>query len=197
LRSNGVLLDKNNFESLGISEKVEHVIISLHAATKKTYNKIVLNSDFERIIKNIEWLSIMKKTSKIKGICLVAVISSLNYREMIPFIKLAQRYNAMVAFLEYVKWDTKMGQNYNKMAIFKEWHPQYNKYVRISNKIMNDGNFTNSVSQISPLLFNLKPISTMQWLKYRVKDMEHKRGLRLFFRIARKAYRLLKYIFKK
>jgi wyosine [tRNA(Phe)-imidazoG37] synthetase (radical SAM superfamily) len=174
LRSNGVLVDKNNFESLGIIDKVQDVIISLHAATKKTYNKIVLNSDFRRIIKNIEWLCSMKKTGKINNIYLIAVISFLNYREMIPFIKLAQRYNAMVTFLEYVKWDTKMGQHYDKMAVFKEWHPQYNKYVRISNKIMNNGNLRNSVSSISPLLFNLKLISTGEWLRYRIKEMTNR-----------------------
>jgi molybdenum cofactor biosynthesis enzyme MoaA len=172
IRSNGVLTDKNNFESLGILDKIDSVVISLHAVKKRTYDRIVLDSDFDRIIKNIEWLSSMKKAGNIKHFTLVSVVSRLNYREMISFVKLAKKYNAMVNFLEYFSWGTKMGQQYVKMAVFKEYHPQYNNYIRIINKIMHNEIYRKTVGLISPLLCNLQPISAGKWWKYRFKDIK-------------------------
>jgi MoaA/NifB/PqqE/SkfB family radical SAM enzyme len=191
--SNGILVDKQNFESLGIIDKVADIIISLHAVKKTTYNRIVLDSDFIRIIKNIEWLSSMKKNGKIRKIKLVSVVSALNYREMPEFVEMARKYGATVNFLEFYSWDTKMGQNYDKMAVFKEWHPEYNNYVKIINSVMQDEDLKKSVSDISPLLYNLRPINAGKWLKYRLNGLKNRIGFRLPYRILRKIYRIAKY----
>jgi radical SAM protein with 4Fe4S-binding SPASM domain len=171
LRTNGVLADKKNFESLGLIGRIRHVFISLHAVTNKTYDKIVLDSDFNRIMNNIKWLDSIKNKGSIDGFDLIMVVSALNYREMIPFLKFAQKYKTAATFLEYFNWGTKMGEQYGKMAVFKEWHFHYNKYVRISSKIMTDRNLKKSLKLISPLLINLNPVSTGRWIKYRIEDM--------------------------
>jgi wyosine [tRNA(Phe)-imidazoG37] synthetase (radical SAM superfamily) len=195
IRSNGILTDKKNFEELGILNKINVVIISLHAVKKSTYNHIVLDSDFSRIIKNVNWIS----SNKICNITLVSVISALNYREMPTFIRLAQNYSAKVCFYEYINFGNKMGQRYEQMAVFKEYHPRYNKYVKISNKIMNDERLRKSIASVSPLLFNLEPITVGQWLKYRIKNlksqlkkMKDKKGWHLVYLVSRKGYRVLR-----
>jgi radical SAM protein with 4Fe4S-binding SPASM domain len=57
VRTNGLMCDEKNCLDLGILDKMDNVIVSLHAATQKTYNKMVLDSDFYKIIENIKWLS--------------------------------------------------------------------------------------------------------------------------------------------
>ena len=183
IRTNGLLVDEKTLADLNILDKISSVIISLHASTKKTYDRIVLDSDFSKIIKNIEWLHKLKKDGKINLISLVAVISWLNYKEIISFAKLAKRYDAEVFFLEYCRFDTKMKFQYDKMAVFKKEHPEYNKLVRIlHNKFFETNNAT-----FSPVFQNLKPISTCEWLKYRfIKIMEKIK--KLIKRIVRKIF---------
>jgi hypothetical protein len=90
---------------------------------------------------------------------------------MIAFVKFAQKHSALVCFYEYVNFGNKMGESYDKMAVFKESHPKYNEYVRISNKIMNDEKLRNTIYSISPLLYNLKPIGAKEWIKYRISEI--------------------------
>ena len=166
LYSNGLLLNERNFKELGITDRINNIIISLHATTKKTYDKIVLDSDFYEIIKNIEWLSKMKKIGNDGIFQLVFVVSLINYKEMIPFIKMARTYEACTNFLEYTNFGSKMGEQYKKWAVFTKEHPHYNKFVKIVNNDIFKGN-----DCIMPAIFqNLKPISTTEWLKYRLKD---------------------------
>jgi wyosine [tRNA(Phe)-imidazoG37] synthetase (radical SAM superfamily) len=173
IRSNGLMADKKNFESLGITDKVQDVVISLHASKKKIYNKIVLDSDFNRIIKNIEYLCSERNKNGLPNIFLVSVVSALNYFDMIPFIKMAKKYNSYVSFFEHIITEpTKMNLQYKKMAVFKPWHPKYNKYVRITKKIFKNEKWRRQINTFSPLLFNLEPISLKEYWRYRFEDLK-------------------------
>jgi MoaA/NifB/PqqE/SkfB family radical SAM enzyme len=164
VHTNGLLCDQKNCDDLGITGRIENIVVSLHAVTKETYNKIVKHSDFDRIIKNIEWIAEMKKQGDIRYFTLVMVVLSMNYKEMANFAEMAFKYGAEITFTQYFpSWNT------DEMDISKEFHPAYNKFVRIVNKLLKDPRMKESYFATG--FRDLKPIGTAKWLKYRFKAL--------------------------
>lgn len=160
LISNGILCDENNLTELGIINKLLSVTISLHAVNKKTYDKLVIGGDFDRVIKNLEFLSNLKKEGKLANFIFNFVVNAYNYKEMAAYIKMAEKYGATVGFLELLKLETNEDV-YKKLNIFDEKHPEYNDFVRVlKNPIFRSGRCT-----INDCMLNMKPISFIQSLK--------------------------------
>lgn len=72
---------------------VDRMIVSIDAATKKTYEKIRVNANFDTVIKNIKRLQEIKKWSKspYPEIVFHYVICKLNLGEVLPFIDLVKK----------------------------------------------------------------------------------------------------------
>lgn len=70
--------------------KVDRIFVSLDAATKETYEKIRVGSDFYKVIKNIEFLFKKKKetNSEFPRIDFHFIVNKLNYSEIPEFIEL-------------------------------------------------------------------------------------------------------------
>lgn len=162
LISNGVLCDKENLEELGIIDKLISITISLHATTKKTYDKLVINGNFEKVLNNLNFLSELKKSGKLDRFILNFVVNSYNYKEMVDYMKLAQKIGATVGFLELLKLETNEDV-YEKINIFDEKHPEYNNFV----KILKNPIFRSDICTINDTMLNLKKISIFKQLKYK------------------------------
>ena len=161
--SNGILCDKENLKEVGILDKLLSVTISFHATKKKTYNKLVIGGNFEKVMKNLEFLSTLKKTDKIERLILNFVVNSYNYKEMVSYIKLAKKLDATVGFLELLKLETNK-EIYDKLNICNEKHPQYNDFV----KVIHNPIFKTEICTINDSMLNLKPISIFKALKYKL-----------------------------
>lgn len=160
LISNGILCDKKNLEELGIIDKLISITISLHATKKSTYDKLVVNGDFNKVINNLNFLSEMKKMGKLDKFILNFVVNSYNYKEMVPYVKMAQKIGATVGFLELLKLETNEDV-YEKINIFDKHHPQYNSFV----KVLKNPIFHSEICTINDTMLNLKPISIFELLK--------------------------------
>lgn len=90
--------------------KVDRIFVSLDAATKKTYEKIRVGSDFERVINNVKNLIILKERKKTHWpeIYFHFVVQKNNYLEMPLFIELVhsltQGTNSAVQFSRMLHW---------------------------------------------------------------------------------------------
>ena len=162
LITNGILCDKKNLDELDITDKLLSVTVSLHAVKKQTYDKLVKNGDFEAVIKNLRFLSELKKQGKLEKFILNFVVNAYNYREMAEYIKMADLYGASVGFLELLKLETNENV-FDELNICNEKHPKYNDFVKImKNQVFKSGKCT-----INEEMLNLKPISIFKVLKYR------------------------------
>ncbi len=94
--TNGILCNEKNIKDFGLEGRIYDVTISLHAACKRTYNRIVRKGNWEEVIKNIEYLSQLRDKNQIKSLNFTFVLSSLNYRDLPKFIEFAKGYNANV-----------------------------------------------------------------------------------------------------
>lgn len=131
--SNGVLMTKKLCKNIGIYNRIDNVTISVHAATKETYNKIVRYGNFDKVLENLEWLAEEKKNNKIKNISLVFVMHKVNYKEIPDFIALSKKYNASPGFSCYGYWGTEFGKDYEDAAVWLPGHPEYNEFLEVLN----------------------------------------------------------------
>lgn len=162
LHTNGVLCDKKNCDELGITDKLVSIDISMHAASKETYEKIMIGSNYERVLDNIKWLSGLKQAGKLKRLDLYFVVQKMNYKEMPDFVRFAESVNADVYFWEYRNWGNEWGlKNYDTVAVYEKWHPEYNKFARLlQNKI-----FSHPNCHLNNYLKTIKPINCFKHAK--------------------------------
>ena len=73
LLTNGLLFNEKFVDELGIVNKIERIVVSLHAARKTTYETIMRGSKYDLVHKNLEWIFSLKKSGKIKDVCLIFV----------------------------------------------------------------------------------------------------------------------------
>lgn len=132
LKTNGLLCNEKNIKEMGLEDKINNISISIHAATKDTYEKIVRGGKWETLIKNLEYL----KSLNIKETNFNFVIHSLNYEEMPAFVKMANKYNATALFWRMDNWShSKMSYDFNIYTCWKPWHSDYKNFLKILNKL--------------------------------------------------------------
>ena len=155
LHTNGVLCDKKNCDELGITDKIISVDVSMHSVSKKIYNKIMLGSNYEKVLSNLKWLSSLKQKGQLKRLDLYFVVQKINYKEMADFVDFAKSIDADVYFWEYRNWGNLWGaKNYEKVAIFEKFHYQYNQFAKyLENKNFNAKNchLNNYLKQIKTI----------------------------------------------
>ncbi|MGN0004940.1 MAG: SPASM domain-containing protein [Candidatus Gastranaerophilaceae bacterium] len=132
--TNGILATEENVKELGLDGRLKSVEISIHAATKETYDKIVRGGDFDAVMKNLRYFAKKKKEGEIEYIQATFVVSSINYREMIDFQKMVNDLEIASSFWEYRKYGgAEMDKNYDEIAVFEPYHPEHDQFVKIVN----------------------------------------------------------------
>lgn len=130
--TNGLLFDEKMCNYLGIADKIFKVIFSIHASTKETYDKIVRGSDFERVMTNLRYAVDLKNQGKIEEIDMNFVVSTLNFREMVDFQRLANELDVFTHFTEYRSWGhVEMDKEYEKYAVYLPENPYYKEFKEI------------------------------------------------------------------
>lgn len=132
LVSNGFLCNKENIEKLGLRNKIDKLTISIHAATEETHKKIFRTGSLQTILNNLKEIKEMKDNGEIPFIQLIFVITSMNYKEIPDFVKLAQDLNMVAVFCDYVAYDyTEMGRNGKEYNIIKPEHPLHKDLLEV------------------------------------------------------------------
>jgi MoaA/NifB/PqqE/SkfB family radical SAM enzyme len=162
IHTNGTLCDEQNCTDLGILERMQGVQVSIHAASRRIYDKIVRGGgpdNYERVWKNVGWLSGLKKKGVLRGLHLVFVVSSLNYLEMKPFLERAMELDAVADFWEYRPMGSRMARCYEDFAIFEPKHPQY---LRLA-EILRDKIFQSPHCRMNDVLRNVSASKVPFW----------------------------------
>ncbi len=96
ITTNGLLLREEIIAQM-IRTGFSRVNISLDAATKQTYERIRVGSNFDKVMRNIGDLNRLKEEagSETPSLCLVFVLMRSNIRELPAFIRLAHELKAV------------------------------------------------------------------------------------------------------
>lgn len=161
--TNGYLFNENFCNSIGITDRIDQIVISMHAMKKNTYEKIMRGSKFNTVLKNLDYIFQLHREKRINEVSIVYVVSSRNYKELPIFIEFCKKNNVNPIIWEYRKLGkTEMGNNIKKYTVWNKSHPQYNDFVKIINQIKNE-------CRMPQLFSDLKPISKIQEYKNKIK----------------------------
>ena len=140
--TNGILGDENKFRELNIFDKIDVITLSLHSASRWTYNKIVRGGDWNKVMNNIKLYSKMKEEGLIKQFRMIFVVYDENYKDMEKFIELAKKYNAIAEFwaLRPVE-TTEIGKNFDKHSLLNENHKHHKNLIKILKKPVFESNY--------------------------------------------------------
>lgn len=120
--NNGTLMSSKFVDRL--CEKYEDItiLISIDAATKKTYEYLRRGGNFDYLMKNLEYLSKKKKESKnIKKVYLNFVIQRHNYLEIPEFVQLVKRLGFEVSnFTRIINWGTYSDEEFKYISMYDE-----------------------------------------------------------------------------
>lgn len=141
IHTNGILCNEKNCDELGITDKINDILLSLHAIKKETYDKLVLGGDFDVAMTNLKWLIKLKNEDKIKIIHLISVVNSYNYEEMPEFVKFAIDNGIIAGLWAYRPWRFSPMKDDESFNICDKNNKDYPKLVKImKNEIFNHPN---------------------------------------------------------
>jgi molybdenum cofactor biosynthesis enzyme MoaA len=151
IMTNGVLLTPETWEKMSkIHANIDNIFISIDAATPETYRKIRINGDFERLVKNIEFLGRKRKENKLNQLILALVVQKNNYKEMADVVAIAKKYHVdRVNFSSLDNWESWELEQYYANAVCNPRHPEYRQLLQVlRNPVFDDpvvvlGNISN------------------------------------------------------
>lgn len=162
--TNGIKCTEENLKKHNLLDRLFNIHISLHAATSKTYKKIFRTDKFNDVMKNLEYISSLKKSDRIKNFEIMFVITAANYKDMPAFVKLAEKLDARATFSACIGGYAEYIMDRDEYAVFYQNHHNYNDFVKmIKNPI-----FNSQYCYLPNYLRELKPVSFKQSIKNKI-----------------------------
>jgi len=132
IRTNGVLLTKKQWNKLArIHNNIEILVISVDAATEKTYNIVRRGGNWTLLLKNLRYLKTLDINTRLD-----IVVQQHNYKELPKIVKLAERYNFNnINFTLLTNWGTFTEKQLAHLQVWKPEHPEYNNFIKVLKKM--------------------------------------------------------------
>lgn len=119
--SNGNLFDQKHWEEL-IGGKKGKILLtaSIDAATEKTYSLIRCGGNFEKIKKNMQFASALRKEGKLAYFRINFVVQKSNYQEMIPFVEWGNSLGVdEIFFTKILNWGTFSDEEFKEISMME------------------------------------------------------------------------------
>jgi hypothetical protein len=132
LRTNALLFNEKIWKSIKKSHThIDIVIISIDAATKKTYSIVRKPGNFNVLLKNLEVVKRVKDNEVRFSLDFAFCVQKRNFREMGEFVSFAERYGAdRVSFGLLTPNGCLVGDAFLEHAVHLESHPEYPEFIR-------------------------------------------------------------------
>lgn len=155
IMTNGILFNRQAWESMHkIHKNISSVYISIDAATEATYGITRRGGNWNLLMKNIEFISMLRARNEIGFLRLDFVVQDHNYQEMIEFVSLGKKFKADEVFFQKVaNWGFFTPEEFIQRAVYKEDHPDYVKFLEVlghenlKDGIVNHGNLGHFFSE--------------------------------------------------
>ncbi|MBR3306288.1 MAG: SPASM domain-containing protein [Lachnospiraceae bacterium] len=121
IMTNGTLFTQQEWRRL--KDKYENISfsVSIDAATRKTYEKIRCGGNYEKLMKNMELLSALRKNNKVASVRVNMIVQKSNYKEIPDFIAWAKRMGFDEVNLSHIRnWGTFSEKEFSDVSMFDE-----------------------------------------------------------------------------
>jgi tetratricopeptide (TPR) repeat protein len=131
--SNGVLFDRNAWETFDLKDRVEAIFISVDAAREETYKIVRRGGDYKRLLRNLTFLKSLRENENQQFRWeLHFVVSKRNYREMPEFVQLSKDLGVdWVVFSMQRNWGHVSAAEMKELAVFNTDHPEHGEFREI------------------------------------------------------------------
>jgi hypothetical protein len=132
LHTNGLLWTQRNWERIHpeIRARVLEAHVSIDAASPGTYAINRRGGDFERLLRNLEFVARDLRPSPLLWLGVSMVVQENNFEEMADFVRLGQRFGVNgVYFSQIVNWGTFSDEEFSKRAIHLPEHPRHGELI--------------------------------------------------------------------
>ena len=133
--TNGVLCSEKMLENLGITDRISGLEVSVHAASERTYNKLIKGGNFKKVSENLKYISSLKKSGKIEKFQMNFAINAYNYKEMEKFAKWSIKLGAHPSFLPLLILNENERVQFDRLNVVNPKHTEYNNFLKIINKL--------------------------------------------------------------
>lgn len=119
-----------------IPENIREVItstdIGIDAASPETYSINRRGGNFEQLLKNLEFISTLRKNGPLKSLKISMVVQANNFREMPDFVKLGYRFGVdHIYFSQLVNWGTFSEKEFRDRAVHFLTHPTHSEFAHL------------------------------------------------------------------
>ena len=117
-----------------IPEEIRRLVssaeISIDAARAETYSMNRRGGDFEKLLRNLEFISSLLKNGPLKSVTISMVVQENNFQEMPDFVRLGKRLGFdVIYFSQLVNWGTFANKEYKRRAVHLPTHPRHSEFV--------------------------------------------------------------------
>lgn len=121
--SNGTLITPEKWEEFyqGKENSEIYICISIDAATEETYKKLRRGGDFQKLYKNMKYLSKLRKNREIEYFQINFVVQRENYLEMEKFVEFGIELGVdKVFFTKVLNWGTYTEEEFQEITMMSE-----------------------------------------------------------------------------
>lgn len=134
LISNGLLWTQHNWEAIPAEVRalVHTAAISIDAARPDTYAVNRRLGTFDKLLRNLEFVSTLRKNGPINHMTISMVVQENNFEEMPEFVALAKRFGFdLVYFSQLVDWGTYPKEELQARQVHRPQHPRHGSLLKV------------------------------------------------------------------
>lgn len=134
IETNGVLFTPKNWQKIAhLATSTINVIITVNSFDEFTYNHLSRGGNYAQLMKNLEFVSELRKNGRIKQLMLAMVIQDRNFREMPSFVNTClERYTCDKILLRPVyQWGTMAEDVFWFKDVLNPLHPYHPEYLEV------------------------------------------------------------------
>lgn len=136
-----------------IREVITSTEISIDAATQETYAVNRRGGDFGKLLRNLEFISLLRHRGPLESVTISMVVQNNNFMEMPAFVQLGKGYAFdIVYFSRLVDWGTFAPEEFKRRAVHLPRHRRHAAFVEVLGQeifrdpIVNLGNLSELLS---------------------------------------------------
>ena len=178
LQTNGVLFDPKHWEEIANVHncKVINSIISLDASCEETYNINRVGGNWQKLLKNLEFVAELYQKKILKHVRLDMVVQENNYTEINGFIEIARKHNFNCSLQRITNWGTYNKNQFLQKNIFSIKHAKHAKFLEVMRNLPqydklglgNLAEFTNPINNQGFEKKGNKLVNTLRKLTYKL-----------------------------
>jgi wyosine [tRNA(Phe)-imidazoG37] synthetase (radical SAM superfamily) len=141
LLTNGQLFNTRTWESMRkIQRAVKSVQVSIDAATKETYEGLRRGGSFDALMRNLSFISDLRRQNLIGEFMISFVANSRNFMEMDDFVRLGLNLGCdTVYFSAMMDWDILTAEEYKELAVHLPENELHEKFMeKLKDKIFDN-----------------------------------------------------------